>query len=55
MLPIDELYVPDAGRQIKTADLRRRFDNRAPASLASRLRDLVQQEVEAHSKEILAD
>ena len=51
LLPIDELYVPKEGVPSTDADLVRTFDNGA-ASLATRLRGLVQAEVEEHSSEI---
>jgi len=50
LLPIDELYVPKAGKRSAPSDLLRRFENKN--SLAARLRALVASEVEAHSCEI---
>ena len=52
LLPIDELFVPQEGKCSEATDMQHPFDN-GPASLAARLRDLVQGEVEAHSSHIL--
>lgn len=51
LLPIDELYVPIEGAPSQPADRRAQFGN-TPGSLAARLREAVQSEVEAHSSEI---
>jgi len=52
LLPIDELFVPAEGKRSEDADMRQKFDT-GPGSLAARLRDLVQGEVEAHSSQIV--